>query len=162
VGAWSTAPNSYFENVLRPAPRTAATPEQRRPMSRQQQLLLRLPFAPEASSPGLARAAVSDALGDCPCLDAITLMVSELVTNAILHTGRAAELRVFDLGHGDVRVEVADLDIHVPVPTTVANATGGFGLRIVGAYARAWGTSVRKDGKVVWFEVGNAFETDRR
>lgn len=119
-------------------------------------LVLRLPFGADVGAPARARAAVAAALHHSPHLDVITLMVSELVTNAVVHTGEAAELRVLELGGGDLRVEVRDRDGHVPTPTPTTGARGGFGLRIVGAHARAWGASVRHDGKVVWFEVGGA------
>lgn len=119
-------------------------------------LVLHLPFEADVSAPARARAAVSAALHSSPHLDVITLMVSELVTNAVVHTGQAAELRVLELGGGDLRVEVHDRNGDVPTPTPTTGPRGGFGLRIVGAHARAWGASVRHDGKVVWFEVGGA------
>ena len=67
-------------------------------------------------------------------LDVILLMVSELVTNAVLHTRRNARLRVLDLGDKGYRIEVEDqlvtVSIHDGQPSrppvsVVANARIG-------------------------------------
>jgi hypothetical protein len=120
-------------------------------------------FAAGPEAPGAARTLVHDALaGTDADVDVVLLMVSELVTNAVLHTRRNARLRLIDLGPSGFRVEVEDHDTHVPEPAETAGANGGFGLRIIDNFARSWGTTLvegssRKDGargKVVWFEVG--------
>jgi two-component sensor histidine kinase len=124
-------------------------------------VLVQWTFAAGADAPGTARALVHDALADDDAnLDVILLMVSELVTNAVLHTRRNAQLRLIDLGERGYRVEVEDHDTHVPEPKEQPGSAGGFGLRIIDTFARSWGTSLLDGrrtnghrGKVVWFEV---------
>jgi anti-sigma regulatory factor (Ser/Thr protein kinase) len=81
------------------------------------------------------------------------VLVSELVTNAVLHTTREAELRVRLTDDGTLRVEVRDHDPVAPRPSASAGAHGGYGLRIVAAVADRWGHTPVADGKVVWFEL---------
>jgi hypothetical protein len=102
------------------------------------------------------------------------VLVSELVTNTVLHTTGDAELRVAVLdaptdASGDVcetvvRVEVADRDPNLPRTRPTTGAEGGFGLRIVTALADRWGVLRSHDeggtGKVVWFEL-RARDDDR-
>lgn len=78
------------------------------------------------------------------------LMVSELVTNAVLHGTGAITLRI-DLEADAVRVEVAD-DGNVTVePTPAPVVHGGWGLRIVDQLADDWGII---DGSTkVWFRL---------
>ena len=84
-----------------------------------------------------------------------SLLVSELVTNVILHTGSTAQLLVqFDRVR--VRVEVQDADSRPPVRRKRApTAATGRGLVLVETLATAWGWAPVEDGKgkVVWFEL---------
>ena len=84
--------------------------------------------------------------------DTTTLLVSELVTNAVRYAVGDIELR---LAKGGVLVcEVADGDVHVPRRRRSSpEEEGGRGLTIVGEYSRAWGTRPVTSGKVVWFEL---------
>ena len=85
--------------------------------------------------------------------DGVVLMVSELVTNAGLHAGTGATVRVVD--HGDcLRIEVTD-DSTVPVELRPyeTGAETGRGLRIVEALSARWGVDAAPAGKTVWFEV---------
>jgi anti-sigma regulatory factor (Ser/Thr protein kinase) len=124
-------------------------------------VLVQWTFTAGADAPGTARGLVQDALAEADAdLDVILLMVSELVTNAVLHTRRNARLSLVDLGERGYRVEVEDHDTHLPEPAEQPGAGGGFGLRIIDNFARSWGTTLvgsdRSDearGKVVWFEV---------
>jgi anti-sigma regulatory factor (Ser/Thr protein kinase) len=87
--------------------------------------------------------------------DAVTLMVSELATNAIRH-GRTEYVVSVKLLPTGVRVEVSDLGKGWPKAARVTAAnTGGRGLRIVEAIAGAWGVvpGSPPPGKTVWFEV---------
>lgn len=88
------------------------------------------------------------------CTDAVVLMTSELVTNAVLHGGGEVRLAV-EAGDMRVRVEVGDDEQRRPqVPQPDDEAEGGRGLIIVDALASAWGvTDSPRGGKVVWFEV---------
>lgn len=85
--------------------------------------------------------------------DDVSLCVSELATNALLHgapPGRGFLLRVrYD---GDVvRVEVHDSGGGEPCVSEVPDE-GGRGLFLVGALADKWGVGQRDPGKVVWCE----------
>ena len=85
-------------------------------------------------------------------VDAATLLVSELVTNAIRYSQGDIELR---LAKGGVIVcEVADGDVHVPRRRhSGPEEEGGRGLAVVNEYSQAWGTRPTVSGKVVWFEL---------
>lgn len=83
----------------------------------------------------------------------VSLCVSELATNALLHgapPGRGFLLRVrYD---GDVlRVEVHDSGGGEPCVPDQADE-GGRGLFLVAALADKWGVGQRDPGKVVWCE----------
>lgn len=91
--------------------------------------------------------------GLAPMVDVLALLVSEVVTNAVLHTDSAGVLRLSELDAG-VRVDVADESTTRPTLGTVDLAAGsGRGLHLVDKLADAWGIDLREDGKVVWFEL---------
>jgi anti-sigma regulatory factor (Ser/Thr protein kinase) len=79
------------------------------------------------------------------------LMVSELVTNALVHGVGAISLRI-DVEADAVRVEVADEGNVAVAPSPEAGAHGGWGLRIVEQLADDWG--VLKGSTKVWFQLG--------
>jgi anti-sigma regulatory factor (Ser/Thr protein kinase) len=82
-----------------------------------------------------------------------TMLVSELVANAVLHTGTPLRV-VVDTGDDRVRVEVHDGSRQLPVRRHYSNMSGtGRGLLLVERMAADWGADETKDGKVVWFEV---------
>lgn len=87
--------------------------------------------------------------------DDVSLCVSELATNALLHgvpPGRHYRLRML-LFDGTVRVEVADSGGGWPrVADRDPGADGGRGLLLVAAVADRWGTAERRPGKAVWCE----------
>jgi anti-sigma regulatory factor (Ser/Thr protein kinase) len=79
------------------------------------------------------------------------LMVSELVTNAVVHGVGAIWLRI-DAEADAVRIEVADDGSVAPAPSPEPGAYGGWGLRIVEQLADDWGVL---DGSTkVWFRLG--------
>ena len=82
------------------------------------------------------------------------LLVSELVTNALLHGRPPLELRVAAIGE-KVRVEVHDAaGDHPPARAfPPPDAPHGRGIEIVAALANRWGSAPSPLGKVVWFEV---------
>ena len=87
--------------------------------------------------------------------DAATLLVSEVVTNAVLHarTDLAVELELRD---DAVRVTVSDGSPTVPSPRRYdLEASTGRGVRLVVALASAWGTEPCRTPwrKKVWFEL---------
>jgi anti-sigma regulatory factor (Ser/Thr protein kinase) len=121
---------------------------------------LQLSFPADDVAPGLARAAAAASIRDGPQdVDDAELLLTELVTNAVLHTGmRPTEAIDVRIGSdGDVfRVEVWDrgpgFDPDTdPMPT---RATGGWGLRIVDELADRWGVDEDDGETLVWFEVG--------
>ena len=81
------------------------------------------------------------------------LLVSELVTNALLHGRPPLELRVAAIGE-KVRVEVHDAAGDRPPARAFPppDAPHGRGIEIVAALANRWGSAPSPLGKVVWFE----------
>jgi anti-sigma regulatory factor (Ser/Thr protein kinase) len=82
------------------------------------------------------------------------VMVSELVTNVILHTTSEAKVSLSLVDGGGARVEVHD-EGHGAPAVQPANPlrVGGNGLRIVEAWSDAWGIERRPAGKVIWFSM---------
>jgi anti-sigma regulatory factor (Ser/Thr protein kinase) len=82
-----------------------------------------------------------------------TLLVSELVANAILHSGTPLEV-VVRCGDDRVRVEVHDGNPQLPVRKHYSNLSGtGRGLMLVERMAAGWGAERTAGGKTVWFDV---------
>jgi anti-sigma regulatory factor (Ser/Thr protein kinase) len=78
------------------------------------------------------------------------LMVSELLTNALVHGIGAISLRI-DAEGDTVRVEVSDEGAVRVAPSPTPGAHGGWGLRIVDQLADDWG--VLKGSTRVWFRL---------
>jgi anti-sigma regulatory factor (Ser/Thr protein kinase) len=113
------------------------------------------------ASASTARHFVADTLegqADPNLIETGVLLVSELVTNAVLHALSEIELSV--VVHGDtVRIEVVDHSPVLPARKNYSEEAGtGRGLLLVEAMASAWGSELREGGKVVWFEVVPAVE----
>ena len=92
--------------------------------------------------------------------DLATLLVSELMSNVVLHAGTDAVVRLYRLS-ARVRVEVSDRSPRLPVRKRYSeDATTGRGLDLVDTLSAAWGVEPTSGGKVVWFELaeiaGNA------
>jgi hypothetical protein len=89
-------------------------------------------------------------------VESLTLGVSELVTNAVVHARTDINVTVRQLPDA-IRVEVVDFDptlpraLHVPV-----DSGSGRGLSILEGMGLRWGAQPRGDGKVVWIEIPNA------
>jgi anti-sigma regulatory factor (Ser/Thr protein kinase) len=85
-------------------------------------------------------------------VDIAELLVSELITNALVHGAGDPEL-VLTVDPPRIRVEVRDADPTVDFGPVVGEAsrTHGRGLAIVDALATSWGVEPRWDGKAVWF-----------
>jgi CheY-like chemotaxis protein/anti-sigma regulatory factor (Ser/Thr protein kinase) len=89
----------------------------------------------------------------CPPNDDAVLVVSELVTNALVHAKSGVWVTLRARG-GRVRVEVADRGAGSPEPRAPSPETvGGRGLLLVAAVAETWGIDPSDDGKVVWAEL---------
>lgn len=86
--------------------------------------------------------------------DVVVLLVSELVTNAILHAGLKFSLSLQRVADNKLRAEVRDPS---PVPVQprhfTTEAGTGRGYMLIEALAVDWGWDSGPDGKVVWFEV---------
>ena len=89
------------------------------------------------------------------------LLVSELVTNSIIHAGHSGSdaIRVRAASHGSTtRVEVCDRargdTMPVMQPEPPPFATGGRGLLLVDALSDRWGMDTCERGTCVWFELG--------
>jgi anti-sigma regulatory factor (Ser/Thr protein kinase) len=87
-------------------------------------------------------------------VDTILLIVSELVTNALVHTDGRVRLDLTRI-NDRLRVAVADSSPRTPMkPTSVGwEATGGRGILLVEAMSAAWGTVPVSGGKQVWSEM---------
>jgi anti-sigma regulatory factor (Ser/Thr protein kinase) len=87
-------------------------------------------------------------------IDDIELLVSELVTNAVLHARSAARLTIEHLGDC-IRVTVADSSVVPPrLREYGPEAATGRGVFLVDRLAREWGVETDdRAGKRVWFEV---------
>ena len=108
-----------------------------------------------SDSVGIARRRVNGhttALGPQRREDAV-LMVSELVTNALVHGVGTISLRI-DVEADALRVEVSDEGNVAVAPSPTPGAHGGWGLRIVDELSDAWG--VRNGSTRVWFRLSAA------
>jgi anti-sigma regulatory factor (Ser/Thr protein kinase) len=121
---------------------------------------LRLP--PTTDSVPVARRHAREELRDSAAdVDTVVLLVSEVVTNAVLHARSDVFLTVRDQGP-TARVEVRDSS---PVPPRLhrfaAESATGRGLRLLDQLALRWGAEQGGEGlgKTVWFEVGSPGES---
>ncbi len=115
---------------------------------------LPLPARPSASRQ--ARHWVVDRLAEMrlePLADAVELLTSELVTNALIHAGTPMVLRLRPAGAG-VEVEVHDGSAMPPARRHYSStATTGRGVEVLDSLADEWGWRPDVDGKTVWFRV---------
>src|SRR5690606_4543745 len=83
--------------------------------------------------------------------DAVLLAVSELVTNALVHTQGPVRLDLTQTGDR-LRVAVSDSSPRTPVKDSSGDweATGGRGIMLVEAVSLAWGSVPLSGGKQVW------------
>lgn len=123
-----------------------------------------------------SRLAGSGIGADEPLAETLILLISELVTNAVVHTGCPAVLRMrfpaqggatggggegsadssADQGPqlGTVRVEVADASARAPRQRVAdEEATNGRGLELVDGLADRWGWQPEGKGKRIWCEI---------
>jgi len=113
---------------------------------------------PEGRSASAARRVVEQALheaGLAVLLDDALLLVTELVTNAVVHAGTALELHI-ELGTGTVRIEVVDHSAgSLPMlhGDPESPREGGRGIFLLDVLAQEWGTRHFAGGKSVWFSL---------
>jgi anti-sigma regulatory factor (Ser/Thr protein kinase) len=86
-------------------------------------------------------------------LETIALLVTELVTNAILHA-RTPLLLTLESRPGSVRIRVEDESNEQPALRHYEpDAVTGRGLALVEQLASSWGVDTTPSGKAVWCEV---------
>jgi anti-sigma regulatory factor (Ser/Thr protein kinase) len=112
-------------------------------------------LAASVDSVAAARRAVTEVAADAGVtglrLGELELLVSEVVTNAILHSG-SEDVIVSICVDDRVRVRVEDHGSGVPIIAPPV-AVGGLGLRLVDRLSTSWGVDAILDGKVVWFDL---------
>jgi len=121
-------------------------------------------FAGTPDSASAARLMAHQLLGDDdPAAETVTLLVSELVTNAIVHSqsggpGGTVTVTLCALSAG-VLVQVRD-DGGPSEPclatTRTDGAEHGYGLLLVDALADSWGTISSPDSRVTWCRVSRS------
>ena len=122
---------------------------------------LKLTLPSNDRAPGMARDELlrfaRGAALDVDDLEAIRLLVSELVTNAVRHGGargrHKVDLRV-QSSDATIRIEVSDdgIGFELPKPVPAPSADGGYGLLIVDSLCARWGTE-RSGRSLVWCEL---------
>jgi hypothetical protein len=126
-----------------------------------------LPWAPETAGRGRTLAAERIAAwGEGELTDTATLIVSELIGNAVRHAvGMGADvadsnkgtlgLRLLHLADGEVTCEVYDGSQATPrVRHPLLDDEFGRGLQLVAVTAKRWGTRYTEGGKCIWATVG--------
>ena len=126
-------------------------------------LQVQLEVGPDPAEVGRARRWARSRLAgsgigdDEPLAETLVLLISELVTNAVVHTGCPAVLRMLFAAEGGVRVEVADASDRPPAPRHAdGDDTNGRGLELVDGLADRWGWQPEGVGKSIWCEVDRA------
>ncbi|MYS25326.1 PAS domain S-box-containing protein [Streptomyces sp. DvalAA-14] len=119
-------------------------------------------FEPVGRSVAVARAFVRDTLhgwGFADVVDDAVVLTSELVTNAVVHAGTAADVTCLRYDTA-VRVEVADHYPEREIPMQPRGRQfrdgeneGGRGLLLCAALANRWGVEYTAAGKTVWFQL---------
>ena len=129
-------------------------------------LLVTETLEPEPASVARARRLVAAALAAADhsedVVDVATLLVSEVVTNSVLHAGTEIGLRCERRG-GGVRIEVSDGSSMVPgVRHYDPDATTGRGLGLVSTLATSWGVRLHDHGFCGVLESEPSADTHRK
>ncbi len=123
--------------------------------------VLKLVLQQNRQAPSLARAAVSAFCENREMTDAVlatvALLVSEVVTNAVIHPKVRSPANIQLLARVEpnlLRIEVIDDGSgFVPAPRDASRVGSGYGLFLLGKQAQRWGVD-QSGGTRVWFEVG--------
>ncbi len=119
-------------------------------------LVTSLQLPPDNAAAARARRFVSDTMRSWGCDDAIPdaeLLVSELVTNAVLHARSATRVTIERDG-AMLRFSVYDASPTRPrLRDYGPDAVTGRGLLLVDRISQRWGVDAEDSGKRVWFEV---------
>lgn len=93
--------------------------------------------------------------------DNATLLLSEVITNAVLHARGDTILITLTLSRGRLVARVLDESASLPVRRS-AGESGGWGLGLIDQLSSRWGVDQHPgDGKTVWFEIDDANREDR-
>lgn len=131
---------------------------------------MRISLEREPQAPSLARAAVAGFTEKSEIAPAdlatLTLLVSEVVSNAVLHSDAPPASGILLcarlLEEGAVRVEVTDRGSgFTAIPRDPTQPQGGYGLYLVEKQATRWGVD-REGGTRVWFELANPPPSENR
>lgn len=113
-------------------------------------------FQADLEAPGKARRFVVDFLDEVGAAgrsEDAELLVSELATNAVVHTRSSFRIGIC-VDHRLVRISVSDRSSMLPdVRSATVDAGGGRGLALVDAIADEWGVHETPHGKVIWVEL---------
>lgn len=123
-----------------------------------------LRLAPDPSAARDARAWVTGVLAGWPeeSVETARLLVSELVTNSVLHAGTVITVSYRSDG-SRARFEVSDGQQAGPVPKRYApDSPTGRGMRLVASLAEEWGVERGRGGKTLWFAVSPTTRADQR
>jgi len=119
-------------------------------------------LAPDITSISAARRYARSIIGSesVADFDVVALLITEVVTNAIVHARTPIVMTVQVTG-GTIRVEVHDEDSALPVVHRAEpHQPGGRGMAIVEGLADAWGVDAAPpNGKTVWFEMACSRQT---
>jgi anti-sigma regulatory factor (Ser/Thr protein kinase) len=114
-------------------------------------------FPASPTSPRAARSFVRGVfpeVSEAEIADVIMLLVTELVTNAVMHAHSPVRVHVVVDDH-QVRVAVHDDVPQPPVRRRASEeALGGRGLLLLDRLSDRWGYDSHPPGKTVWFEIG--------
>ena len=119
-----------------------------------------LRLAPEPEVVTTARHALNQLTDLLPPekLEDVRLVVSELVTNSILHAGLSPDDQIslkVTVSDGEVRGSVCDSGSGFRIPSKLGSQpdmSGGWGLPIVEKFSDRWGVE-RNSHFCVWFEI---------
>lgn len=132
------------------------------PVMSEQLVVIAVPC--NAGAPAAVRAQLSNVEPHVPSADDVLLVASELVTNAVRHSGCLPEDEL--LVRVSVRADLLLISVQDPgrsgrdaacVDPGAGGRAGGWGLNIVEHLSRSWGTA-RGEGYCVWAELAD----DRR
>jgi PAS domain S-box-containing protein len=115
-------------------------------------------FPPTPSSVREARLMIRSSLVSARREDLVEtaeLLVSEIVTNALVHAGTPIDV-AFSFVDGGLRVEVTDGSPHAPRQRGYGpNAGTGRGLMLLEEMVDEWGVVPDDPGKTVWFQIAS-------
>lgn len=114
-------------------------------------------LAPDTAAASQARTWLRDLLTTWDLdvhTDDLLVVVSELVTNVVLHARSVIEIAI-SVGEGVIELSVADTDHQAPKPRLASEVwdEGGRGLALVSALSDDWGVVHRSQGKQIWVRL---------